>query len=230
MIVQTNKNTLYLFFEREHFTSDSFVKSLTNHLKLNTTYSMLVKFSDGENTIFKMSGRQIGIVVKDNHDINFYAYLYDTCMQRVQSTAQNYDYMNSIGLIEVSLVPINRENEYILKNVNNLKLNKGIINVSKTKNDFNNNLLPLTLDVNHYGDRVTDEKEKTQYLNIIKSAGNPDINVDMRDDLFIYRSKIDSIVISKQNSSIKKYLFNLNTGILIKEVTDTIIATTPELI
>lgn len=229
MIVQTNKNIVYLFFEIDYFTSESFVKALINHLKLNTTYSMLVKFSDEENTTFKMSGRQIGIVIKDSHDINFYAHLYDTCIQRVQSTAQNYEIMNSIGLIEISLIEVKRENEYILQNVEYLKLKKGLINVSKTKTDFNNNLLPLTLDVKFYGDRITNEKDKTHYISIINSAGNPNINIDMQDDIFIYRSKIDSIIINKQDS-FQKYVFNLNTGILIKEVTDTIIARFPELV
>ena len=54
--------------------------------------------------------------------------------------------------------------ELALKNISNYNLNKQIINIKETKQNFNQNLLPLTIKESYYGNQVLlEEKEKFIY-------------------------------------------------------------------
>jgi len=48
-----------------------------------------------------MCGPQIGLVIKNEHDLNYYDKLYTAIMTRIESTIDNYNYIDSIDAIEI---------------------------------------------------------------------------------------------------------------------------------
>ena len=65
-----------------------------NNFQLNTTYSILLKISSNNNLIFKMCGPQIGLVIAEEHDLNYYSKLYDLILTRIEIIVDNYNYIN----------------------------------------------------------------------------------------------------------------------------------------
>jgi predicted hydrocarbon binding protein len=86
----------YLYFSLNEFTSQNFVKEVVNNFKLNSTYSILIKISCENHTLFKMCGRQIGVAIKDEHNLDFYANLYSVINNRIDSVLNDYVQIQNI--------------------------------------------------------------------------------------------------------------------------------------
>ena len=123
----------YIHFPFAEFTKERFQNEILKNFKLKTSYSLLLKISSYSNLIFKMCGPQIGLVIKDEHDLNFYSKLYDVIRIRIETTLDNYDYIEEIEGLEIIYTVINPQEELKLKNISNISLNKNIINIKKTK-------------------------------------------------------------------------------------------------
>ena len=95
------------------------------------------------------------------------------------------------------------QKELTLKNISNYSLNQPLINKKEVKRNFNQNLLPLSLDTSYYGFNLFLE-ERQKYIKLINS--NLMLNIIEKifiindlDKIFIYTS------IKKKNyHSIKK--------------------------
>ena len=153
--MKSNKsNFKYIHISYEDFTLIRFKNIIMNNFKLNTTYSILLKISSGNNLIFKMCGPQIGIVIANEHNLEYYSKLYDLILTRIESTVDNYSYLESVDGLEIMYSVIVPQKELTLKNISNYSLKQQMINQTVLKKNFSTNLLPLTLDVSYYGSMV----------------------------------------------------------------------------
>jgi hypothetical protein len=79
----------YFIFSYDNFTSEYLVEVLMTHLRLNETYSILFKLGFNGNT-FYMSGRQIGVIVKDFHDVKYYKEVFRILENRLIDLMEQY--------------------------------------------------------------------------------------------------------------------------------------------
>jgi len=119
-----------------------------------------------------MLGPQVGIVVKDNHDISYYRDLFEYFNEKLESLMSIYN-INTPDFIDIIFKEITLDNQIKLGGISKIELPKRLIKISKTNNYFNNNILPLTLDDREFGSLLQDYI-KTEYLNnlIIKLNNN----------------------------------------------------------
>lgn len=206
-----------------------FIKIITQNFKLNTTYSILLKICSGYNLTFKMCGPQIGIVLGDKHDLQYYSKLYDLIVTRIDTTIDNYTYMDIVEGLEIMYSVINPNKELTLKNINNYTLNHQLINKNKVRKVFNQNLLPLTLDSSYFGYSIVSE-ERDKLIQLIKANNtlikkDNNLTINDNDDLFIYTSpnfKNKFIIVSKilDRNNFVRDIFDFSTGIFVTKVKD----------
>ena len=150
-----------------------------------------------------MCGPQIGLVIGNEHDLQYYSKIYNLILTRIEIIVDNYNYINIIESIEIMYSVIIPQKELTLKNISNYSLNQPLINKKEVKRNFNQNLLPLSLDTSYYGFNLFLE-ERQKYIKLINS--NLMLNIIEKifiindlDKIFIYTS------IKKKNyHSIKK--------------------------
>lgn len=210
------------------FNLEKFIQFLTQNLNLNTTYSLVFKISCDNNSIFKMCGPQIGIAIGNKHDLNFYQDLYELINTRIETTADRYNYIETIEVLEIMYSVIIPQEDLILKNISHYNLNQQLINLNKVNKNFSNQLLPLTLDTSYYGYNIVSE-ERVNIINFINSktilnTTKNKITIEPEDQIFIYSSKNKKfIIVSKtlNNNNFIRYIFDYKTGLFIEKVRDT---------
>jgi len=214
------KQTHFLHFSFDDFTFESFKAEIMSKFSLNSTYSILVKIGTLQNHTFKMCGPQIGLVIQNEHDENFYKYLYNVILLRINICTDKYEYMEEINIIEIMCIPLTTPKALSLQNINDLSLNKQISSVKQTKKAFN--LLPLTNDENYFGFNIIGTA-LNPYLDIIKYNKGQFSN---NDKLFIYtdtNKKYKYIIVSSKleiSDSYLRVLYDYHTGIFISSVKD----------
>ena len=230
----------YFHFTYESFSSESFINKILNHFHLNTTYSILIKVSSNNNLNFKMCGSQIGIVIKEDHNIKFYESLFSTIEYRIETVINNYDYMNSLDLIEIAYCTINPPQDLKLTNIKELEFPSYIVNVEKVKKNFNENVLPLTTNERYFGEKLSIHnpnyntfKEILQRVAIFNSTTlSHDTNLifDENDSLYLYKPRkpfknITEVFIQSKKINDKTYIRNIFTltGLNLVSVEDTLI-------
>ena len=223
----------YLHFTLENFTVNNFIDEIIKNCSFNTTFSLMIKISCDNNQVLKMCGQQIGLVIKNEHDINHYKLVYDVIYIRIDSTINMYNDIESVDIIEILLTVIIPQPELTLKNISNINLNNKLINQNKVKKDFNENLLPLTTDCTYFGYPVL-LKNRCDFINLIVKNNPLIFNKDKenllikeKDGFYIYeppKSKKKFLILSQQNEKDKnlyyRYIFDFNSGIIIKNIKD----------
>lgn len=220
----------YIHISYEDFTLEKFKLEIMKNFKLNTTYSILLKISSDNNLIFKMCGPQIGIVIGNEHDLDYYSKLYNLILTRIETTIDNYNYIDSVNGLEIMYSVIIPQKELTLKNISKYSLNQQMINKQQIKKNFNQNLLPLTVDTSYYGFNVLFE-ERQKLIQLINTHNHiskyvKDFFINDKDKIFIYSSpnkKNKYIIVSKELDSYNyvRYIFDLYTGIFINKIKDT---------
>ena len=230
-----NKNLKfkYLHISFEQFSLDKFQSEIMKNFKLNTTYSILLKISSSNNLIFKMCGPQIGLVIESEHDLDYYSKLYNLIISRIETTVDNYNYIDTVEGIEIMYSEIISQKELTLKNISKYSLNQPLINKSEVKKNFNQNLLPLTLDTSYYGfNLLSEERLKVIKLinsNIKLSKFEKYFIINESDKIFNYTStnnkKKKHIIVSKKldDMNFLRYIFDFDTGIYINKIKDTLL-------
>jgi hypothetical protein len=156
--IKTNFKFIHISYEE--FTPNRFQSEILKHFKLNTTYSILLKISSTNYLNFKMCGPQIGIVIGNEHNLDFYLKLYNLIQIRIENIVDMYDYLDTINGLELMYSVIIPQKELTLKNISNYTLNHPLINKKEIKKVFNQNLLPLTLDKSYYGYTMLSEERQ----------------------------------------------------------------------
>ena len=224
-------NFKFIHISFEDFTLENFLKIIMNNFQLNTTYSILLKISSNNNLIFKMCGPQIGIVINNGHDLQYYSKLYNLILIRIETTVDNYSYLDTIEGLEIMYSVIIPQKELTLKNIGKYSLKQQQINQGEVRKNFNQNLLPLTIDTSYYGFNILSEERKKiiQLINsnVILSKNEKDFIINDSDKIFKYTSpnkKNNFIIVSKKLDEyiFLRYIFDLNTGIYINKIKDTV--------
>ena len=228
-------NTKNILISYENFNADSFINELMNSLTVNTSYSLLVKFGFEGNKLFYMSGPQIGIVLRDSHDINYYNNIFQIIEDRLEDIIVNYSlksYPNNISLIIRVLTPL----PDLIKNVKSLSLNK---NIKKTEVNklFNSRYLPLTIKRSNFGNLLEGGVknkfiQKLRKVISLNNAKTPDIltNLDYNSKVFKYnKDNQELLIIDKELNLLnklvpkdvyKRTVFDNKTGICLLEALD----------
>jgi hypothetical protein len=229
------KKFKYLHFKYTNFNEKSFINSITENFKLNTTYSLLIKISCDNNTIFKMTGVQIGLIIENVHNIEYYKGRYSVILKRIESTFDDYNNIKKIDTIEIVYFIVKTLPELVLKNVSNLRIPNKLVAKEEVKKNFNNNFLALTIDTKYYGESIS-YRCFNKYIDFINSNNNiipnkiyNNLNINDINKMFIYNSPNNNskFIIVQKNISENTFLINIydyNTGLLIKEIKDTIIS------
>jgi len=217
---------------------------LVTTLNMNSRYSLLFKLGLSENK-FLMLGSQIGVIVRDKHNINYYKDIYiriseliedycnsnSTLSKKIRTITILYKELNSSSFLELDLDNI----ELITENKE--KINAVIFKKTSLSKDFSSKYLPLTINSKYYGN-LLEGSLKIKYIDKLKSTISslsgrsiPDylLNLNL---LTVYLRKQGKtgyylIINKKINSEIEntiynRYVFSLKTGICLYECTDTI--------
>ena len=151
------------------FTMERFINYLMEHLHVNSHYSILVKLGFKNNSVFYMSGKQIGIKIANSHDIKYYKDIYNVILYRIELVMEYYDQDEYPVSIMLEYKNLNLSDSLVLPSLKSLNLeNKSIFVKKDLSKIFSKKYLPLTLEPNYYGIRV-DGSLKLKYLNQLKS-------------------------------------------------------------
>jgi len=243
-VSSVNKKWTYLIFSYKEFNSKMLLEFLVTTLNMNSRYSLLFKLGLSENK-FLMLGSQIGVIVRDKHNINYYKDIYiriseliedycnsnSTLSKKIRTITILYKELNSSSFLELDLDNI----ELITENKE--KINAVIFKKTSLSKDFSSKYLPLTINSKYYGN-LLEGSLKIKYIDKLKSTISslsgrsiPDylLNLNL---LTVYLRKQGKtgyylIINKKINSEIEntiynRYVFSLKTGICLYECTDTI--------
>ena len=219
----------FLHFIYEEFTVNDFINTIIKNVKLNTTYSMLLKVSFDKFSTFKMAGYQIGIVIGTEHNLDYYKDVYNVIINRIDIITEQYQFIGNIEYLEINLFVIKPNELLILKNIDNLSIKTDIIKEKEIKLKFNENLFPLTIDESFYGNNIigTERESYIQFIENNNQLENLKIDIKDSDKLFLYYSpnNTEIIIISKKldDNCYLRYIFDNKTGIFLTEINDKII-------
>ena len=231
------KETIYIHFTFKDLTVENFLFAVQTKLKLNSIYSLLIKIASYNNSIFKMCGTQIGLVFKNEFDINHLKMLYEVIITRIEETEDLYDFMGEIEIVEIKFSKLSLQKELLLKNFKNITINKQNIKVNEVKKNFK--LLPLFSNSNlsFSGNIVisTDKdiniKKVNKNLTILEKF-DKNLKLTNLDDIYIYTTpksvnrKIKQYIIALRKEKLDKqiinniYIYDFNTGIFISKILD----------
>ena len=146
-----------------------------------------------------------------------YSKIYNLINTRIDATVNMYTFIDNIETLEILYTNINPPKELKLKNIYDYKFNVQNINTKKTYKNFNQNLLPLTMDTSYFGLAVS-VFERLKYLNLINSnfIVNKEKVFYINDSLklFIFQrptKKNKLIIVSKKIDTITylRYIYDL---------------------
>jgi hypothetical protein len=145
-------------------TEFEFIKLLQLNLKLDTTYTILFQYTLYEQNNHLMLGPQVGIIVKETHDLEYYRNLYEHFSEILEITTQRYN-VESPDFIIIYLKELILE-ETLKKEdpISQIVLSKALIKVGDTKKKFGSYILPLTYNEKYFGALLQDNL-KIEYLN-----------------------------------------------------------------
>lgn len=88
-----NKSNIFktYVFVYDVFSRDNFIKFLMENLYINSSYSILIKLGFDGNSVFYMLDHQMGITLKNTHNIDFYEDIYDIILLKINDLLLKYD-------------------------------------------------------------------------------------------------------------------------------------------
>ena len=209
----TNKNN-YLVLSYKNFTVDRWIDLLIENFNLNTTYSLLIKLSFEGNSLFYMAGSQIGFVVKDNHNIDYYKRIYQIISDRIEDFVLLYDVEGYPDNLNIILKTIKSKPELILKDITSISSDQNILSPPGHKTElrkvFSSKYLPLTSDNSYFG-RLLEGPLRDKYV------------TDLISKLRALELTIPEYLVTDMINSTKIFLFkksSTNLLIIDRRVTD----------
>jgi hypothetical protein len=132
-----------------------------------SVYTILFQYTGYEKNIQYMDGPQLGINVKNTHNINYYRNIFDYLIERLYLLMERSQ-IPDLYFIVIYLKELNIEDELKLGQFSDIKINKGVVPICLTKknnkkNFFHPNILPLSLKDKSFGSLLQGEL-KIEYL------------------------------------------------------------------
>jgi hypothetical protein len=105
--IKTSSNNVFnrTIYSYDEFNMFCFIKFIMEHLYLNSTYTIMIKlgfFNSNSNSVFYMLGSQIGIKLKDSHDIDKYKNIYNIIMLGIDEVISRYVVESFSDTVEIS--------------------------------------------------------------------------------------------------------------------------------
>ena len=186
--IKTNYKLNTIIIPFNDLSQIKFINILMLELKLMTVYTIIFQYNQYENDHQYMLGPQVGINVKNNHNINYYKDLYDHLIETLDILMDRYN-ITKPDLIVIRLKELNIDEDLKIGQITNIKLNKGIVPVTSTKHNFNKNILPLSLHDKFYGSLLQEALRRTKVEQIIDLIS---ININLLDNSkLIYENKLN---------------------------------------
>jgi DNA polymerase type B, organellar and viral len=136
-------------------TEARFISILTLTLRTNSLNTILFQYSEYKSFTNLMLGSQVGIVVGDSHDIKYYRSLFEHYKDKLDILLDQYNISTSPDFIIIHLIEISIDEK--LKLGKFTKPSSKLVKLNETKNQFNNNILPLTQVEKQYGSLLQDQ-------------------------------------------------------------------------
>ena len=153
------------------FTEIRFIQLLMLNLKINSLNTILFQYSSYSTSTNLMLGPQVGVVVRDRHDISYYRILYEHYIEKLESIMSLYN----AGVPEFVIIHLKEilvDGKVKIGQLFQIDLPKKLINVSDTRIKFNSKILPLTLDERDFGSLLQDVIKANYLENIINNLQN----------------------------------------------------------
>src|SRR5438034_1737740 len=151
-----------------------------------------------------MLGRQIGLCLKDNKDVSSIYKLHKDLL-RLLINFKDYPSgadVNEIEMLEIMYIVLKDKPELKLENINDIKLNRGFVNVKDSKEKFSDKFLPLTMDTSYFGKLLIGDK-RNFYFSLINEQkellNHDDIDTNNIDCMYLYKG--ESIIINRNTIS-----------------------------
>jgi hypothetical protein len=240
-----NKKWTYVIFSFKDFNSNILLEFIIRNLNMNSRYSLLFKLGLIENR-FLMLGPQIGLIIKEKHNYEYYKNIHLIILDWIESFAiSNAEIYKKIVNITILYKELDYLPELVLENINlistnNEKINKQIFKKTVLSKDFSSKYIPLTVNTKHFGSLIEGSMKK-KYIdklkNTIKNLSGitiPDYLVDLNlIQVYLRKSSNNNyyLIVSKiqesnsenlGNKSFLRYIYNLKTGICLYECVDII--------
>jgi hypothetical protein len=187
---------IYILYSK--LSMDNFKLHLMYNLQYNSHYTILFKLCDPTNDKYKIAGPQLGFHYIDSEIEILYKHL----MARIDFTASIYSYTDDPKAIQLICKQVVNATIKPLVNIDKIKLNKPFANVVEIKKLFNSEVLPLTTDINRYG-RLLLNSEKSEIITKINKYNN--VQLTMKDNLYLYKSKISGLESKETILNIQKF-------------------------
>jgi hypothetical protein len=193
-------------FSYEDFKQENFIKFIMENFILHSTNTILVTFGFNSNNVFISSGKQIGVKITENHNIEYYKNIYNIIILRIEDIISKYNMESLPNTIIISYKNLNIQKKLVIKNINSITLNKSILSNTDRDKIFSSNYLPLTINNKYFGFLIENElkyKYINQLISNILNSGMiiPDIlnNSDLikKSNIFINKVKLKNNVLDK---------------------------------
>nr|YP_008965389.1 hypothetical protein [Rhynchobrunnera orthospora]AHC02392.1 hypothetical protein [Rhynchobrunnera orthospora] len=153
------------FSPEELFDVSIFINKLSSSLALSSRYALMFRVCYGDTSVYKMLGNQYVLAIPDSTDnIVFLSDLHDLLTERLALSMDEYHYNeNYITTIQIRGFKVTYSIEapklYNNRfNIDNLGHNSDLIDVPKSiLNLVGRNILPLTMDLKKYGNRISSD-------------------------------------------------------------------------
>lgn len=129
-------------------TETKFIETLILNLSTNSLNTILFQYSELQTFTHLMLGSQVGIVIKDLHDIKYYKLLFEHYKDMLESVMSRY-YVDTPDFIIIHLIELSVDEKLQIGKLP--QLSTKLVTIKENKTNFNNNILPLTLVETNYG-------------------------------------------------------------------------------
>nr|AYE93237.1 LAGLIDADG homing endonuclease [Termitomyces sp.]AYE93255.1 DNA polymerase [Termitomyces sp.] len=133
-------------------TEIKFYNILMLNLQLRSTNSIMFQYTSYTDSQQYMLGPQVGVVVKDSHNISYYRNLYEHFNETLNLLMERYfiDYPEFI-VFRFRILQVEEDTQVMKKNFSTLNFNKKVLKLGEIKKSFNGNILPFTFNEKHFG-------------------------------------------------------------------------------
>jgi hypothetical protein len=150
-----------------------FIKVLCTYLNFDETYAVLVKIRMIDKT-YATAGKHFVFVYDRIEPAKTLRTVFRKIHIRILKFLDKYN-IESVDIVTIMLVNINTIPKVSIKNVNKIKFNKEFVNITHVKRNFNDKLIPLTMDLSYYGTEIIPISYETS--NIIHDIEYKGINL-----------------------------------------------------
>jgi hypothetical protein len=145
-------------------TQIKFLNILFLNLQVRSINSILFQYTSYQQGIYYMLGKQVGVVVRDSHDLNHYRNLFEHYKEMLELLMDRYQLEEPDFItFHFKTLHVEEDLQSLQNNLSKIKLHKGLVKVEKLKQNFNSKVLPYTKKERYFGYLLM-ENLREQYL------------------------------------------------------------------